>query len=748
MAKLTKEQIAGLTPEQRTQYNQLSNNLQSNASGMIGGLAGVASSAIDAWNNVNPITGVSETANNINQVGNTQYVAGNLDNLLNQYTQSNNVQTTGMIDYKAPTFGDYAKSALSGMAAGAQLGESIGGTVGAAGEMSNFASGIGAAYGGQLHHYGLGGVLGGLGGAALNLALTGIRSAQQRKTAQNLETRYNALNDYARQRNQNFFNNALQDSKSLMFDNAALQMKAFGGEINTPANEGFTNNVRTINEGGTHEQNPYEGVPQGIATDGQQNLVEEGEVIYNDYVFSKRLTLDKDAAEMLHLKKGTSFADAAKQLQKESKERPNDAISQRGLDDSMAKLQALQEETKQKIEAENLKKEINNMPPDQLMQLIQQAQVGAEAQDEAAQAQMQDQQLAEEAAMQQAQMQEQPITQQYANGGHLFDGITEQTNQLTFPDLNYSYPNPYDWRNNMPTLTKPLAYPMPVYINEEDYRRQLNERFKTLRNDNLKSKTVVDESKEPKKEYIPSFKQDPVGTLLSYVPVVGSIGQALQAASRQPDYSHIDAAQAAYNQIPYINNTPIGIYTTYAEPSMNEQQNAIRNAYAANYAANRNSAANAAAINALNLATSNSLAETLGKARDADLARINALRDKVAATDLQVQSANAANALNAAKENKNRAAVIANAAATAAEKRQAIDDIIDANKQTTFANAMNNIGNLGKDKTNRGYRDWLIERGVYPGAINDLDYDYSRITKSNQKACGGKLKKKYTKRRK
>ncbi|MCI6615020.1 MAG: hypothetical protein MSC51_04200 [Mollicutes bacterium] len=45
---------------------------QSNALGeTLSGIAGVASSALGAWNNVNPITGVSETANNINQLGNT-----------------------------------------------------------------------------------------------------------------------------------------------------------------------------------------------------------------------------------------------------------------------------------------------------------------------------------------------------------------------------------------------------------------------------------------------------------------------------------------------------------------------------------------------------------------------------------------------------------------------------------------------------------------------------------------------------
>jgi hypothetical protein len=43
----------------------------SKATDIIGGLGSVATSAINAWNGANPITGVSETANNINMLGNT-----------------------------------------------------------------------------------------------------------------------------------------------------------------------------------------------------------------------------------------------------------------------------------------------------------------------------------------------------------------------------------------------------------------------------------------------------------------------------------------------------------------------------------------------------------------------------------------------------------------------------------------------------------------------------------------------------
>lgn len=97
-----------------------------------------------------------------------------------------------------------------------------------------------------------------------------------------------------------------------------------------------------IGNGGTHEQNPFEGVQMGVDPQGVPNLVEEGEVVFNDYVFSNRLKVPKKDRKRLRLKEGT-FADAAEKLQKESAERPNDPISRRGLEASMNRLAGIQE---------------------------------------------------------------------------------------------------------------------------------------------------------------------------------------------------------------------------------------------------------------------------------------------------------------------------------------------------------------------------------------------------------------------
>lgn len=119
---------------------------------------------------------------------------------------------------------------------------------------------------------------------------------------------------------------------------------------NKKADGGFTNNVTTIGNGGTHESNPYEGVQMGVDPQGVPNLVEEGEVIYDDYVFSNRLRVPKEVRQKYKLR-GVTFADAAKQLQKESEERPNDPISKNGLDASMSMLQQEQEAVRMKKES-------------------------------------------------------------------------------------------------------------------------------------------------------------------------------------------------------------------------------------------------------------------------------------------------------------------------------------------------------------------------------------------------------------
>lgn len=136
--------------------------------------------------------------------------------------------------------------------------------------------------------------------------------------------------------------------KRANFARNARKWHSFGGWLNSQGGD-FTNGVTFIDNGGSHEANPFEGVQMGIDPQGVPNLVEEGEVIFNDYVFSDRMKLPKKLKEKYSIK-GETFADAAKELSKESEERPNDPISQRGLEAFMSALAESQEEVRIKNE--------------------------------------------------------------------------------------------------------------------------------------------------------------------------------------------------------------------------------------------------------------------------------------------------------------------------------------------------------------------------------------------------------------
>lgn len=111
----------------------------------------------------------------------------------------------------------------------------------------------------------------------------------------------------------------------------------------------FSDGVTVVGEGGSHEENPLTGVPMGVAPDGQPNLVEEGEVIFNDYVFSNRLYPSEELLKSVNLPskyKDNTFASIAEKINKEPKERPYDPIARRGLLANMSKLMQAQEEVK------------------------------------------------------------------------------------------------------------------------------------------------------------------------------------------------------------------------------------------------------------------------------------------------------------------------------------------------------------------------------------------------------------------
>ena len=175
----------------------------------------------------------------------------------------------------------------------------------------------------------------------------------------------------------------------------------FGGGIYTKG-ANFDTGVSFINTGGTHEDNPNDGVQMGVDSQGIPNLVEEGEVKWQDYMFSNRLIVPRGKRgnygkrtrkyaeggklakgkgidvpyESLVLKpyEGLTFAEAAKNIiKKNGADERDDAITMRGVDAQLSVLAGIQEKERQKEELREMQEAIDNMSPEEFAMLQQYA---------------------------------------------------------------------------------------------------------------------------------------------------------------------------------------------------------------------------------------------------------------------------------------------------------------------------------------------------------------------------------------
>ena len=171
--------------------------------------------------------------------------------------------------------------------------------------------------------------------------------------ARNTAARMNAAGNIAEERALNNAGNQIDNIEGNAYDQQMLQFAALGGNLFDRGgymDTEFTNGVKEINAGGSHEESPYEGVPMG-----EGNLVEEGEVIKDNYVYSNRLhpTAEQLKSVGLPVKyKKYTYAKIAEELNKESKENPNDPISKRTLDSNFEKLKTIAEQSRKSFESE------------------------------------------------------------------------------------------------------------------------------------------------------------------------------------------------------------------------------------------------------------------------------------------------------------------------------------------------------------------------------------------------------------
>ena len=288
----------------------------------------------------NAETDTSKADTAIEAVNSFQPSTSSLDALAKDYNSLNFAST----DWEGSDFSVSAGQGLSNMAKTALSGAASGAVLGPWGAVAGLAAGLITSGAGWIAGANKAERLAVERNAAARRA---NYSAQQKAVASRDTIQDNIANQFLSNvaakggslRRKNIFTEGIEDT---MINNLTLNgiQHAYGGDMRFTGD--FTNGVTLINEGGTHEENPYEGVLMGVDYEGTPNLVEEGEVIFNDYVFSNRLKPTKEFKKNFKIL-GDTFADAAKYIQKESEERPNDPISKRGLEFLMNELTKEQE---------------------------------------------------------------------------------------------------------------------------------------------------------------------------------------------------------------------------------------------------------------------------------------------------------------------------------------------------------------------------------------------------------------------
>lgn len=451
--------------------------------------------------------------------------------------------------------------------------------------------------------------------------------------------------------------------------NAAKWHHAFGGDLLTHGAE-WDNGLRVIGNGGTHEENPMEGVPMGMDAEGNPNLVEQGEVIFNDYVFSNRLFADGGLLENFNLPKsydGHSFAAIAEKLGDESKERPNDPISKRGLLSSMSRLQQAQETVRQQT---------------------QKGQEGV----------------------------------QYAHGGRmgtLFDGLGQYPNLLIIDDDSVPEDTIFDPINNRYVFTgyqdsdtRPLNFSFGPGITssgkwaeEPKYMaRAAAKRAGYYVGDSLEEYNKTPIKAPEKKKSAASKLLD--ATNLRYAPVVGAAIGLGQNLFSKPDYTSanaiLEAANQAGNYTP-IGYTPIGNYLQYRPfdrnfylNKLNAQASATRRAIMNTTSPSRNAALLAADYNA-----QGRFGDLARQAEEYNLAQRQAVETFNRGTD----QANAEMGLKAAMANQEAALKARSSRLSGVAQAMAVRDAVDARRGASMSanltNFFNSLGDIGREEYSR-----------------------------------------------
>lgn len=523
--------------------------------------------------------------------------------------------------------------------------------------------------------------------------------------------------------------------------------KAFGGDLNTYGGT-YNGGLEYIDNGGTHENNILGGVPMGTDRNGTPNLVEEGETIWNDYVFSNRLKVPEILTDKYKLSKDITFAEASKKLGKEIEETPNDPISKRTFNSFMQDLQQSQEEVKAKKELSRVKRQFNKLSPQEQLGILNGGPVQGD----------------NTLLVNPNQVNPNNTPQQFAEGGNtdrnwLFDNMWEGK-----PIYQDSY-----LKGNIPYYQGKISnkgYSVKDIENTDNYKNftkyaltlpdthnywqtlsnktgkdvtYLKNNYERLRNDgklgwvhrtplyntdyNIKVpdletpgqraqelNTMIQDfpTREPRIYEYGDKDNNLLDTRLRYAPVIGSAIGTISSLLSKPDESSADAILTAAREVGQytpISFNPIGDYIQYNPfdrdyyiNKLNAESGAARRAIINQSSGNRGNAM--AGILAVDYNAQNQLGALARQAEEYNLAQ----RQKVAEFNRGTNMFNTEGIFKA--DTANQAAkmqarnTLLQGTMQAERLRQAARQQLAAERSANLTNLFNNLGNIGRENMN------------------------------------------------
>lgn len=547
---------------------------------------------------------------------------------------------------------------------------------------------------------------------------------------------------------------------------------SYGGIENKLHTSGgdWSNNLTFIDNGDTHENNPYNGVLMGFDSQGIPNLVEEGEVVWNDYVFSNRLKVPKAVRNKYRLrgKKDLTFADAVKNAQKEAEERPNDPISKRGLDAVLTRLANSQEEKRQKNYIAKLKRH-----PELLEQeLAQQEQTpevmglpmangggihidkskrgtftkaanerGLGVQEFASRV-LANPDNYSEALRKKAQFAKNAAGWKHGLGGNLFwPGGQLDTNSFEPQDilklgegpLNYNsyFTDFFDTSNNDNNQQTVNLPPKPYndIVRDNSYNLAWALRRSNVSGlaPSISTASVTPTLTSTQKTDIKRGVQIPQTqstrnnndsswlTGLRYIPVLGAgvnVFTDLMGWTNKPDYSNAEAVLNASRGVRDVKFTPIGDYMKYTPMDRMFYLNQLNANAGASRRALLNTAGNRGAAAASILASDYNTIGNIGKlAREAE--EYN-LKQRQLVTDFNrgTNQFNSEGALKAQQANLGASEVRLRAAMEAARMRDTVDQRVGAARSANLTNFLQSLGDIGWEEYNRNMANSVFGYGI------------------------------------